>query len=195
MLGPGDVVLVGRHSGGGALGDLVKKALTVVVTHFFAAQTMPLTAAAPNTQERIAVAGEVYNPRLYFYGPGMTVKDALDESSGLTPRADTAHLLLRRTGDVDALIPIDAVKALAGDPDQNQALQPGDTLYVPRLTRADMYAVFGAVKKLPSLRSAHRLRRHSGSLSMRRNSTVRTRRRSSSSMVCSVIRPQRTWKL
>lgn len=149
-LGPGDVVLLARRGGGGGGGlpNWLKKALNVIAVRFLAARgAPPLKAPAPNAQEKVAVVGEVFNPRLYFYGPGMTVRDALEQAAGLTPRADAAHIVLRRIQGGERLLTLDAVKALAGGAAQNPVLQPGDTLYVPRLAQSDAYAVFGAVKR------------------------------------------------
>lgn len=107
-------------------------------------------AAAVKAQSRpadrpIALFGEIAKPGLIEFKPGMTVKDAVEAAGGFTAQADTASVTFRRLG-ASALGTLHGQKALEGDPIQNVALQPGDTLYVPRVQEAPRQEAVEAAK-------------------------------------------------
>jgi polysaccharide export outer membrane protein len=82
--------------------------------------------------KRIFVVGEVGHVGPMAMSPNMTPLQAIATAGGLTPFAKSGKIyILRGDPGKQKQIPFDYKKALKGDPKQQIALQPGDTIVVP----------------------------------------------------------------
>ncbi len=82
---------------------------------------------------RIFLIGEVGRPGAFAMLPNMTVLQALSTAGGFSQFAKVKKMyVLRIENGKQTKIPVDYKAALSGHaPDQNIALQPGDTIVVP----------------------------------------------------------------
>jgi polysaccharide export outer membrane protein len=78
----------------------------------------------------IYVVGEVGKVGPMMMSPGMTALQAIATAGGLSTFAHPKNIYILR-GKEQQHIPFDYKKALKGDPKQQIALQPGDTIVVP----------------------------------------------------------------
>jgi len=97
----------------------------------------------PEVPQTFHIVGAVAKPGVYQLAEAGTVLDGLALGGGMTNDADLWHAYLVRG---DESIPVDLYALVEGtDLSQNQSLQPGDTLVVPRLE--DQVYVMGAVRE------------------------------------------------
>ncbi len=82
---------------------------------------------------RVYVVGKVAKPGMFPMPGELRVMQALALAGGLTPFADSARILVLRTGDAGRIaIPFDYDGVAAGrDIGQDIVLKPGDTVVVP----------------------------------------------------------------
>jgi polysaccharide export outer membrane protein len=100
---------------------------------------------------KVAVMGEVARPGQYALTQRSKVLDLLAEAGGVvTGIAADVATLLRTDG---SKIEIDLYQLFQGDPEENAAIAPGDTLYVPR---APQFYIYGEVQRP----GTYRLERH-----------------------------------
>src|SRR5689334_13675944 len=82
---------------------------------------------------KVAVMGEVAKPGQYALTQRSKVLDLLAEAGGVvTAMASEAATLLRADG---TKMDVDLFKLFKGDAAENVAIEPGDTLYVPRASQ------------------------------------------------------------
>jgi len=91
--------------------------------------------------KRIYVLGEVNSPGAFAYIGNETVLDAILEAGGLNADANQHQIIITRPSDCDSCRTVmqvcyDQVVQL-GDTSTNYQLQPGDRVFVPRLTFAE----------------------------------------------------------
>jgi polysaccharide export outer membrane protein len=79
----------------------------------------------------IYVVGEVGKVGPMMMAPGMTALQAIATAGGLSTFAHPKSIYILRGKEQQQHIPFDYKKALKGDPKQQIALQPGDTIVVP----------------------------------------------------------------
>lgn len=119
-------------------------------------------AEVPELQDIVMVQGEVVKPGTYEFQPGMRVADVMKIAFGPTTQAylDQAFLYRFPLADAPKLLPINLVKALAGDQAANVPLQSRDRLVVK--SRAEVLdavvRVAGEVEKPTSLPFAQGMR-------------------------------------
>ncbi len=79
--------------------------------------------------QKITVSGIARAPGLYDYRPGLTLLEVVSQSGGSSQAPESTGLsLVTHKNNQTTSVPIDLVSLLAGDPAQNIALSPGDTL-------------------------------------------------------------------
>lgn len=93
-------------------------------------------------KQSVTIAGKVYEPNEYRLVDGMRVKDLIDAAGGLEKTAYLRSAELTRShisqeGMVTEKITVNLEKALAGDPQQNIALQDYDRLTVRPIPELD----------------------------------------------------------
>ena len=88
-------------------------------------------------QEKLTVTinGQVVNPGMYTYYPGMTVRDLVTlagspKHNALLGQAELSRIVLNSEKAASSQSIIDLGKALSGDPENNLTLQPDDALSV-----------------------------------------------------------------
>lgn len=101
-------------------------------------------AKALRTVGKVAVLGAVRQPGSYEITQGATVREAIMLAGGPTEVADLENCTIRRDGSASA-VKIDYAKALQGDEVANQALKPGDVIYVGAAQQLGYYSIQGAV--------------------------------------------------
>jgi polysaccharide biosynthesis/export protein len=87
---------------------------------------------------RVAIIGEIRNPGYYEYRDGLRMLELVAMAGGLTDQAKANHAkVLRQTETSLEHYEINIAKILEGKTDRNPAVNPGDTIYVPkgRITR------------------------------------------------------------
>jgi polysaccharide export outer membrane protein len=101
---------------------------------------------------KVAVMGEVAKPGQYALTQRSKLLDLLAEAGGVVTgmAADTATLLRADGSKLD----VDLFKLFQGNPDENPAIAPGDTLYVPR---ASQFYVYGEVQRPGTYRLERRM--------------------------------------
>lgn len=84
--------------------------------------------------QKIDVSGIARAPGLYDYRPGLTLLEVVSQSGGSSQAPELTGLsVVTHKNSQTTSVPIDLVSLLAGDPAQNIALSPGDTLlFTPR---------------------------------------------------------------
>jgi protein involved in polysaccharide export with SLBB domain len=84
-------------------------------------------------EQQVAILGAVQRPGTFVRSEGMTIRDLLLLAGNVLPTAYPDKAFLQRTridGTAEAMVPINLVKALNGDPSDNLVLQPRDRLTV-----------------------------------------------------------------
>jgi len=104
---------------------------------------IPALPIAPSAKN-VAVLGEVARAGMVPWRSGMAVRDALDDAGGLLASADAERVVVRRVGR-DAVLTVDANRAMAGVLTDNVPLQPDDTVFVMPRDTGRRCSVVGAV--------------------------------------------------
>lgn len=95
--------------------------------------------ATPLPTESVEVIGAVQRPGTYRRGQNMTVRELLEQAGQPLPNASVEKAYLQRTnpdGTVGPIFVVDLRRALAGDPEANLTLMPGDRLSVYSVDQA-----------------------------------------------------------
>ncbi|MGC8666774.1 MAG: SLBB domain-containing protein [Chthonomonadales bacterium] len=98
----------------------------------------------PGPAPVVAVQGAVTKPGFYAYQSGMTVRQALVEAGGLTPRGDPDRITLCKVGERRS-ITVNGIRAMEGAATDNLLLEPGDALFVAPRDTGRRWSVVGAV--------------------------------------------------
>lgn len=100
----------------------------------------------------VEITGKVARPGLFELKPGMRVKDLLAAAQGTVGEVDfgRAEVFRIEPDQTSGVIPFDLGKALAGDPEANLLLQPGDKvmIYLPeQVQRRRKVSIEGPVQR------------------------------------------------
>jgi polysaccharide export outer membrane protein len=102
--------------------------------------------------QTVAVMGEVAKPGQYSLTQRRKVLDLLAQAGGVvTGMASDTATLLRADG---SKLQVSLFELFQGNPEQNVAISPGDTLYVPR---ASQFYVYGEVQRPGAYRLERRM--------------------------------------
>jgi polysaccharide export outer membrane protein len=93
----------------------------------------------------VQVIGEVNKPGQVILNRNMTFREALGITGGVNEMADTGKITIKREGLTDPLS-VNYEQAMSGDSTADIALNPGDTIYVPK-NENYTFTVMGAVNK------------------------------------------------
>ena len=92
---------------------------------------IPLSKSLDVSESKIYVDGEIKNPGVYDYMPGMTALNACLLAGGFsTFAAENRTRIIRKTGDKTEVIKID-LKEVSKGKEQDIELKPGDRIHVP----------------------------------------------------------------
>jgi polysaccharide biosynthesis/export protein len=106
--------------------------LALLLKKYIAEPRVTVTATVINSR-RAFLLGEINRPGPVVITPGMTVLQAIAAGGGPTAYANTKKIyILRKIGTSQSKLPFNYKEAIKGNvPEQNIALQPGDTIIVP----------------------------------------------------------------
>jgi polysaccharide biosynthesis/export protein len=106
--------------------------LALLLKKYIAEPRVTVTATVINSR-RAFLLGEINRPGPIVISPGMTVLQAIAAGGGPTAYANTKKIyILRKIGISQSKLPFNYKEAIKGNvPEQNIALQPGDTIVVP----------------------------------------------------------------
>ncbi len=125
------VPLLGDVQAAGVTPLALKTVLTTGFHDFITAPSVSVVVKEVNSQ-KIYITGEVAKPGAYDLRSRTKVMQALAMAGGLTPYAKKRVIVLRDRQGGDRRIEVDLGAIISGKhPDENIALQPGDTLVVP----------------------------------------------------------------
>ena len=91
------------------------------------------------------ILGQVTKTGTIVLKPGMTFREAMGMVGGVTVEADTEKITIKHQGTTDQ-VAVDYERAMAGDPNADVPLQPGDTVYVPQIETSS-FTVMGGVNR------------------------------------------------
>jgi polysaccharide biosynthesis/export protein len=106
--------------------------LALLLKKYIAEPRVTVTATVINSR-RAFLLGEINRPGPIVISPGMTVLQAIAAGGGPTAYANSKKIyILRKNGTTQSKLPFNYKEAIKGNvPEQNIALQPGDTIIVP----------------------------------------------------------------
>lgn len=129
--------IVGQLS---VLGLTLEEVRTTLVTRYgqrFRNPEITVTLTQPR-EVRVYVLGAVKNPSVYPLTPGARITELLAAAGGLTISEAEARALLLRAAN-GASVSLNLRAALAGQPDANLLLEPGDVLSIERTPTLPVY--------------------------------------------------------
>ncbi|MBI5209996.1 MAG: polysaccharide biosynthesis/export family protein [Elusimicrobia bacterium] len=85
------------------------------------------------TGRRVAILGQVGAPGYYEYRDGMKLLELVSLAGGVRDLAKPSNtVILRQAGDKGQVVKVNLAAIMRGELDRNVALQPGDTVHVPK---------------------------------------------------------------
>ncbi len=81
---------------------------------------------------RVAILGEVHTAGYFEYRDGMKILELVSLAGGLGDNAKGSKTRILRSETGGGVMSVDLNAVLQGNSDQNVALSPGDTIYVPK---------------------------------------------------------------
>ena len=102
--------------------------------------------------ESVRLSGNVFEPGLYEWKPGMRISDLLPSTETLKPRSDLHYVLIRREVEPNVLIEVLSADLEAAweapDTESNIELAPRDTIHVFNLEVGRQHVVDGLIEEI-----------------------------------------------
>ncbi|MBI4386201.1 MAG: polysaccharide biosynthesis/export family protein [Elusimicrobia bacterium] len=81
---------------------------------------------------RVAIIGQIRSAGYYEYRDGMRLLELVSQAGGLSEFAQASKITVLREGAPSGAVSVNFKAVLAGRLDRDLALQPGDTVYIPK---------------------------------------------------------------